>query len=213
MTKQPTRPASLTVLTIIAIILGCLITLGGLSQIAGLLFQDHLNQLGQLQADQPGISSEIVESQRQMQQQMLEVQQRWKLFNWFIAPLSLLFGLALAISGIMALTLKPAGRRWLAWVCAVGVGLTLVSETGSAMMSVEINSVTRTHMEQMMGGQGGAQGQEIMSGVMGASMAMSVAFLVAWGGLKIAFYLWGLIAMTRESSRKIFERPQPQAAE
>ena len=60
------RPAALTALAIIAIVLGALISLGAFWQIITLAFQGPLQQANMMMMDQPGVPQEMLDRQREM---------------------------------------------------------------------------------------------------------------------------------------------------
>lgn len=201
------RPGVLTALAIISIVLGALITLNGFWQVVSLAFQEPLQNMNLMFMEQPGVPEETVQRQREMMEASFAVQREWKPFNWAMSPVSFLFGIVLIIGGALCVRVNPAGRRLLATACAFGIIFGIVREVGGVMMQLQMSQVVQDHMVAMMDQAGDEQAESIMSGMMGATMALTVAFSGGWLLVKLGIYVWGLVYLTRSGTRSIFEGP------
>ena len=199
------RPGALTALAVIGIVLGSFTTLGGLQKMAALTFQQALNQLGQIR-DDPRASPEHrqrIERQQRMQEDVQEIQRGWNVVNWIFAPLSILFGILLIVGGTLTFKLSRAGRKLLVWTCVAGIAFDISRGAADILMTLQISRVWQGHMSQMTAG---SPGSDMASGMMGAAAGMGLAFGGAWVALKVGYYLWGVIYLTTERMKNLYEK-------
>lgn len=201
------RPGALTALAIISIVLGALITLNGFWQVATLAFQEPLQNMNLMFMEQPGVPEETIERQREMMEASFAVQREWRPFNWAMSPVSFLFGIVLIIGGSLCVRVNPAGRKLLAAACGFGIIFGIVREVGAVMMQLQISQVVQDHMTAMVDQSGDEQAEAIMSGMMGATMAITVAFGGGWLLVKLGIYIWGLVYLSLRGTRAVFEGP------
>ncbi len=199
------RPGALTALAVIGIVLGSLTGLGGLNKMATLAFQDALQQMGQIH-DDPRASTEVrqrLQRQQRMQEDIQEVQRGWLPIHWALAPTSILFGVFLIVGGALSLKLSRTGRKILIWTCVVGIAFDMARGTADIMMTLQISRVWQEHMTEMTAG---TPGSEMASGMMGAAAGMGLAFGAAWVALKVGYYLWGVVYLTTDRMRDLYEK-------
>jgi len=200
------RPGALKVLAIVVIVLGSLVALNAFWQTITLAFQEPLQQMNMMFMDQPGVPEETVARQRQMLEDSFEVQRDWRPFLWAVTPISFVFGIVLILGGAWCVRINPAGRRVLTYACAFGILFAIVREVGAILMQLQMSQAMREHMSTMVS-TGDEQAAAFMSSMMGATMALTVAFGGGWLLIKLAIYVWGLVYLTRESIRAVFEGP------
>ncbi len=198
------RPGSLTAIAVIAIIIGSLIGLRGVYTMGLLAVQDTVMRLGQIQ-DDPRDSPEMrerIERHRRMQREMYAVERAWKPVNWALAPLALFFGIALVSGGVLGLKLSRFGRKLLVACCGVGIGLDVLRFAVAVLITLQKSEAMRAIMSEVTADQRSA---EASTNMMGAFMSLGFAFGGAWVAIKVGYYLWGLIYLTRRRVRHLVE--------
>lgn len=227
---ERTRPATLSVIAIGAIVLGSITLLVALAQVASLAVQGPMQQasLRSMQPQTfPGQTAEeleqatrLADAQRHMMERVYAIQQRWAPFQWAVTPAAAIIAVVLILGGAWCVRGNPAGRRVLAYTCAAAIVFSIVRDVGDIVLQLAASqsmSDTMAEFTRELGattpgtpaGPSARQVEGLMTGVMGVATAASVGFGAMWLLLKLAFFVSGLVYLTRESTRRYFEGGPP----
>jgi hypothetical protein len=226
------RPPALTVLSIVAIVLGSLTLMMALWQVVALAVQEPLQRANMRMIQPPPMpgatpeaqqrSERVTDVQRRMMEQSFAQQRAWAPFQWAVSPIAAVFGVFLILGGAWCLKGNPAGRRVLAYTCAFAILFSIVRDVGVMMMQLEISQSMRDSMQELFeevtpepapgvapGGPDPRQIEQMMTGFMGAASAIGVGFYGMWLLLKLSFFVWALVYLTREQTRRFYEGGLP----
>ena len=209
------HPAWLKFVCIGCIVLGSLGLLTGLMGIAGQLFnagvQSSMEEF--MNAMQKGVPNKTIEIQRKMQAEMMAVQQRYLVMNLIFLGMQLFVAATLVAGGILALRMKPNGRKLLIAAMSAAVVFELVRLPPTIMMQWESSKVMQPFMDEMMaasspqggGGMTPAQKrtfQTIMRSSMMFGVLFGVAMALGMAAAKVAFYGCGIWILRKPNIRE-----------
>jgi hypothetical protein len=195
------RPGALSLIAILAILLGILIILRGGYSIAELTFQDFLFQIGEI-PERPNASPELREQiaqGNQVRREVLEIQRAWNPINWALAPLAAIFGIVLIVAGQLCFKISRFGRKLMVATCLVGIAFDLARASAAILLDIQKTELIQGYMVRSADAAPGD------TEVMGAAMGLVVAFTATWVFIKALFYLWAVIYLTRARVRDLFE--------
>lgn len=192
------RPGGVTAICVIAIVLASLGICGAIYQGVALALQSTI-------LAQPPAGDELSQMQNEMQRQMIEATRPLTPFQIFLLAANLGASIALLAAAILALSMRPSGRGWLAGAsvgCAavdlLGAGLGLLAAVKSWPVVAEF---TRKMAER-----GGSMAQA--GGVMKFAVAVAIGLQVIWLMLKLGFYITSVVYLQRPNVRQAFLPPQ-----
>jgi hypothetical protein len=189
------RPAGLTTVCVLAIVLGgagfLMGCVGLISQVSGSRIQQSLQRM------QPGANDQTAEIQREMNARLMVVTSHYK---WLLLPLAVLkivVDAALLIGALLAWGLRPRGWSWLYGALIAAIIFEVVQTVPTVMVQREYQAITNEMMVKMMAAQQGGSGpppgmQNFMSGMTSAISIMTIVFALVWLAGKIVFYVLGI---------------------
>lgn len=198
------RPGGLTAVCILAIVLGALGLLTGLSAIVISAVQGPLQNL--VNQMQPDGDDEAAQLQRQMSDESRQFAERHFVRNIVLAVVRLVVAGGLLAGGVLAFRLRPVGRKVLLFAFVAGIGFELCQ----IWPMIEAAQLTQKIMgaQQFRGLEDGNENaQAQMRVMMKAIAAMQVAMLAAMVLTKMSFYGFGWWYVTRPRIASLFVRP------
>lgn len=206
----PARPSSLTVVAVVAIVLGAFSTCCGLYAGIGLVANDRLQAMSQQmagvgrRADDP-----MVHEQRVLQAELVEFQRGWAPFTGGFVVVQLFVALLSILGGALALTGKGVGRAMLMGTFVVGTIFEVGRGIVETFMQLQMMDVTQRYMGRVMAatqhGQAMPAGMEqTMTAVMGGTSVAVVVLMLLWALVKVAYYVTGLFVLRGEQVRRYF---------
>lgn len=211
-TAAPTRPTSLTVIAVVAIVLGALSSCCGLYAGFGLVMSDRMQAMSQQLAGVGRTADDpMVQEQRAMQAELLEFQRSWAPFTGGFVVVQLFVALLCILGGALALTGKGVGRVMLMGTFVFGTLFELGRAATETIMQFQMTDVTQRYMTRAMavaqsqhGGATVPGMEQTMGAVMGGATAAGIVLLLLWALVKIGYYLTGLFMLRREDVRRFF---------
>lgn len=206
------RTGWLTTLCVLCIVLGALglanSGFGAIGMFVGPKFQRMMAA-----QPQPGMSPEMQDAQRKMQEEMYAVQTK------YFVPLAagiffrVIVGTLLVVGGVKALGLAEFGRQLLLIACAIAVVFEILQSILQSFMAMENMSVMHGFMEAMAKDTGGkaAQIEGIMKVVANVVSVISLILIGVISLAKIALYIFGLIYLRKPQIIARFNASQPLA--
>ena len=207
----PPRPSSLTLVAVLAIVLGALSMCCGLYAGAGLVMTDRLQAMSQQLAGAGRAADDpLVREQRALQAELVSFQAGWAPYTGAFVVLQLAVGLACLLGGGLALAGKGLGRAVLLSAFGAGALVELVRGVAETVMQFEQAELTKRYLARVMvsaqQGRHGAPGMEqTMGAVMGGATAAAVVLLLLWALLKLAYYVAGALVLRREDVRRYLD--------
>lgn len=206
------RPAGLTAVCVIGLVLGVLGGLGLLMSCGGLILQPFMQDaVMQFQRSLPGSNPQVqqqLDMQAAIQRDVLAVQARWR--PWLIAGMVLqLATVVLLLAGcIRGLALKHGAHRWIVAAMLVGI-LQSILQTGVFWATQrETTAIMSRSMAQIMRGTPGAPMPpgmpQMMSGMMNFSATITIMAFAAWGLAKVGYYVFGACYVLTPSVRRLY---------
>ena len=209
-TAPPSRPTSVTVIAIVAIVLGSLSTCCGLYAGFGLVMTDRLQAMSDqmAQVGQPE-GSASVRAQREMQAELFTFQAGWAPFTGSFVVIQLLVALLSILGGALALSAKPIGRSMLMGAFGLGTVFELGRSVVETLMQFQVIAITQRYMTQIVAAsQNGrplpAGFGQTMGAVMGGASIAGIVFMLLWALIKIGYYVSSLVLLRREEVRRFF---------
>jgi len=209
-TAPPSRPTSVTVIAIVAIVLGSLSTCCGLYAGFGLVMTDRLQAMSDqmAQVGQPE-GSASVRAQREMQAELVTFQAGWAPFTGSFVVIQLLVALLSILGGALALSAKPIGRSMLMGAFGLGTVFELGRSVVETLMQFQVIAITQRYMTQIVAAsQNGrplpAGFGQTMGAVMGGASIAGIVFMLLWALIKIGYYVSSLVLLRREEVRRFF---------
>lgn len=207
------RPGGLTAVCVLAIVLGAIGLLTGLLGIVQILAAPAMQNLF---SGMPGMNDEFTKVQMEMSAEMMAVAQSRPVLTWSLQIVHLVVACVLLAGGIMAVMLKPAGRRLLLGVFAGAIVFELVRIVPAVMMTQENMAIVEEYMPRLAeaSNQGG-QAPPGMDQTIGtfakvgaiAGLAMQVAMML----FKCAFYLIGALYLSKPSVVMLYSQRADRA--
>lgn len=211
------RPGGLTVICIIAIVLGGLGLLNAPMAIVNLVAGQRIQQALAFTPPGPG-QNQMAEMQRLMQEKMMAVTNRywWPLMGFAVLNLGLSMGLL--VGGIMALKRAPQARTLLVVVFAVTILFELVQCGVNVMVQSKMAAVMSEMLPQVMAASappnrpGAQQAANMGQAVAKMSIIAGIAVQVIWTLAKLVYYGIGWSYLGRSHVRAWLERRDEAAA-
>jgi hypothetical protein len=199
------RPGGLTALCILAIVLGALGIMTGLTGLAAAALSDPLQKLAA--GLQPEQDKEGARLQQQVADESREFAGRHFVRNLLFSLARLVVASCLLLGGILALRLKTPGRKALLVAFAAGI----LFELSQIWPMIEVFGFTERIMEMQQQMAGNAPNGGDAAGTMRVMAKMIAAMQVAMmGGMlltKITCYAFGLWYLTRPHVAALYVRP------
>jgi hypothetical protein len=205
------RPGWLTALCVIAIVIGILGALNGLFGAVGTLFSRQL-QTAVTPAAPPGASQQMQKVQQQFQAETLAIQDKYFVGILLSAIVRTIVAGALTWGGVSCLSLKQAGRTLLLAACAAAILFEIGNSVLQGLVSMEMMAAMNGFFENFLQTmpQGSGPPPELFLKFLKGWMIFGLVMGYVIVGLKIAFYIFGLIYLQREAVKTLFE-PSLQA--
>jgi len=175
------KPPAFIAVCVLGIVLGALSFCCGTYGAAAPLIQNQMseNQRGQL-AGIPGgtgVENSVVRMQEEMSRLMP--------YTVGSAVLSLLFGLLLLTTSSLSLALQTQALRAFSWVLAAGFLWSMMKAAGDTWITFRTAEMMR---QMMQGATGGMAGAGEMDGIMGATMAWGMCWVIGLTGVKLLYF-------------------------
>lgn len=208
------RPGVLTTLCVLGLVLGGLGVVGSGMGLFALLGQGAIQGLQERQLDQferqAGPAGEsMVESQRQMQTRLNELQGEWLPVTASINGLNFLFSVLLVVGSVLGLGLKPRAPL----VFTIAAGALMLVDTASAAFSSFMSMKTMDIMKEFASGMtddpafhqpGAPDIGGFMESIMGAAAIGGLIFAGAWWLIKMGYYVWSLRTLRKPNIKELF---------
>ncbi len=209
------RPTGLTVICVLALVLGCMGLLATL--VAGVQLGVQLAVGAQFQQSLPSPeapNADFEQIQREMQTKIQAVTRR------FIAPQVVLlvakFALcaALIYAAVRTLNLRASARRQLAWIFAFLIAFEIIQLSVFVAMQLQIQPIMMEYLSKMMRPADGGTGPPAEAGQLFASVAIiaGLVFAAVWAFAKILFCVMARRYLGKPEIRSLFESPAGSAA-
>ena len=131
-----------------------------------------------------------------------------------VAVIGLLQSLALGIAGILASRRRPVGRRMLAAVCAIGIGVEVVAGGAALYLSTETSAFAQDMMKATFAAQSQQQAlneesrevvEKIGMGAARAGSVLGVIMVLGFFAVKVAYYVFSTLYLRRKEVIDYFE--------
>jgi len=204
------RPAGLTTVCVLAILLGGAGFLMGCFGLASQVIGSRMQQA--LVGMQPGANDSTAEIQREMNARVMAITSRYK---WLLVPLmvvKLVVDVGLLVGALLAWGLKPRGWSWLHGALIAAIVFEVVQAVPTLMVQREYQAVTNEMMAKIMTVRQGPNApppivKDITSGMTSAISIMSMIYAVGWLGGKCIFYVLGIRYLRRREVVTLFAVP------
>ena len=175
-------------IAIIAIVFGCLGVFSSLAGIAGLLFGQQIQ--GAMSAtNRPGVTSEMVQVQRDMQRDLQAAQNRFMPINAVLIALTMVVAAGLLIGGVQCLRRVAPARKVLLTACGAAFVLELLRAVVQVVVQMQMMPITMKHTERMMEAGNGPQAvAEVAMTVARVAIVIGIVFGVIWLLAKLIFF-------------------------
>ncbi len=198
------RPQHLTLICILAMLLG---GVGLLTGCFGLVSQAFAAQIQKLSVLPPGADNPAAEAQSKMNAKMMAVTERYKWVTLPLMVLKLFVEGALLIGAIMAMGLKPHGRTWLLSALIAA----LILESIHVVPVILVQSATFAAMREMIPAQQGANrpppgATEVANAIFSAIGIGAIVMTLGWLALKAVFYVIGIRYLRKPAVAALFPR-------
>ena len=209
-TAPPSRPTTVTVIAIVAIVLGALSTCCGLYAGFGLVMTDRLQAMSDQMAQVGHREGDpAVRVQREMQAELVTFQAGWAPFTGSFVVVQLLVALLSILGGALALSAKPIGRSILMGAFGFGTVFELGRGVVETFMQFQVMGITQRYMAQIVAASQNGRPMpagfgETMGAVMGGASIAGIVFMLLWALIKIGYYVSGLVLLRREDVRRYF---------
>lgn len=174
---------------IVAIVLGGAGVATALMGAVGLIVGKHL-QAAFSGPNPPGMSRELQEVQRQAQQQIQAVQDRFWIPNFILTGAHMIVATLLLTGGIQGLRRVRPGRQILVAACLAAIAFELIRGSVQAVMQIQVLSVTMGFFEQMMEAsmEQAAELAEWLAWFSRIAMVAGLLLASGWILIKLVFY-------------------------
>ncbi len=219
------HPVWLKVVCIVSIVLG---SLGLLMSIAGLVGQLSIERtndatLRLMESLQQGAAPQpMIELQKELQSEIVAIQQRFMPLNLVLLGGNVLVAGALLAGGIQALRMKPAGRKLLLAALIAAAVFEVVRVPPTAFMQWQMSKLMSPFMQRIMDA-GTPPGtavppaqrrfmDKMARSVMVTTILIGIVTALSMAAVKIAFYVAGAWLLRRPHVRAMY-LPEPAVAE
>jgi hypothetical protein len=201
-----TRPAGLTAITIIGLMLGFLGVCGGSTSLVSLGAQDSIQQFSRevIEVSSQGDET-LYRQQMEMQERTEALSASWKPALLACQTLNLLASFVLVAGCVMVLQWKRSGLRVLA--AAVIASLVVDAGTGVVTMLYQLDflALMEEHTAMMTAGDPALAGAErTMRAATAAGATISLLFALGWVVVKLAYYVVSLLYVRKPNVRELF---------
>lgn len=207
------RPAGLTAVCIISLILGLFGSLALLAGCGGLIFQSTIMKMSQ-DFQKSVVTSQAPQVQQQLQQQeamMNQITQVQK--KWIVPSAAAMLIAAVAVAGLIVgaikgLYLKPNAHKWMIAGMTAGIVHALAAAYIGYATQRDTQGIVMQQMNQTMQNAPGGMppgAQAVTNSAMQASMAIGVAFVFGWAFAKCAYYATAIWYLLTPRIRRLFE--------
>ena len=213
-TAEP-KPKWLSPVIIAAMVLGSLFGCCGITAVGGAVVgrkMPHATLEMQAKNAKDPAAAETIHRYDKMQ---MAFQERTFPLTMTVAVLGLLQSIALVISSILASRRQPIGRRMLAAVCAIGIGIELIGSGTAMYMRSETSAYTEGLMKAMLAADQSRQPaldegsreamQKLSTGVARASSVLGVIMVLVFFCFKVAYYVSALLYLRRREVIDYFD--------
>lgn len=188
------RPGGVIAIGVVAIILGCLSSCAGVMACGGVAMQGQMEQMQQ--ASMAGMPPNVQLDQMQAaQREMMEEQSKYQPITLGSAILGGLLALAILVAAAMALSGREIGRKLLVALFGAGMAFEVVRTGAEVWVQYQMKDIMDRYMSRVMtmSVQPGQppmpqEFEGMMSGVMGAGVAIGMCLLVGWAAAKVVYY-------------------------
>ncbi len=198
-------PSTLKAICIIAAVLGGLGLFGALAGAGGLALGQLVNNVG---PGAPTVSPDAqtpseLNTQQRMQARMQETASRYLPWSILMVGVQFITALSLLIGGLIALKLKPAGRKLLMLASLVAVAYVLCSSTLYIMMQTENAGVLREMFQNMS--ERGAGPMGAFPKIMTTMLYVGIVFTLGLSLVKLSFYAITVVYMGKPPIKALYE--------
>ncbi len=181
------RPIGLTVICVLAIVLGCLGILATIVTGVQLTVGQQLQQSFR----SPGApNQEIEEIQQEMQSKIQDVTRRFFVPHVILQVVKFALCIAMIYAAVRTLNLHASGRRQLAWVFAFLIAFEIVQLTVFVLLQLQMRPIMAEYMPKLMKVPDGANAPPAEFGQLIASATIIFGLIVhaVWSLAKIIYY-------------------------
>lgn len=207
------RPAGLTAVCIISLILGLFGSLAVLLGCVGLIAQPAIMKMSQ-DFQKSVVTSQSPQVQQQLQQQeammnqMAAVQKKWMVPSAAAMLIAVVAVVGLIVGSIKGLYLKPQAHKWMIAGMTAGIVHALVASYIGYATQRDTQGIVMQQMNQTMQAAPGGMppgAAAMTNSAMQASMAISFAFIFGWAFVKCAYYATAIWYLLTPRIRRLFE--------
>jgi hypothetical protein len=205
------RSGGVTAICVLAIILGSFGLMSGCGSIVNVATGGRMQQM--FTPATPGVPKEMQEAQDEFAGAMTSIMQRYSVVNGIFGVLLLALAAALVWGGIKTLQLSDSGRRLLKTAMILAVPLEIARAVPATLIQLEMSPALQQHMDRTMEA-ARPPGKELkpqekavfetISTFVRVVMWISVAFILLWVVIKIAFFAFSARHLGKPSVREMF---------
>ncbi|HKU38780.1 MAG TPA: hypothetical protein VJR89_11555 [Polyangiales bacterium] len=211
------KPKWLNPLIVSAIVLGSLFGCCGITSVGGVVAGRAGTQaMMQMQNANDPASAELF---RKVAEKQLAFQQRTLPLTLSVGVLGLLQSIVLVIAGILAYKRQAIGRRLLVAICAVGIGVEVITTGIGLYLARETSAFTEEWMtaataQTAPGTDEKARevAQKFGTGAARVGNVLGIVMLLGFFALKAGYYVFGTLYLRRKEVVDYFENPRPVAS-
>lgn len=202
------RPGGLTAICVIALVVGILSVLTGLSQFASLLFGQKLQAA--IMRVQPGNNPELQKTRQEIQVKTEFIARKYAPYQWLSAATQSILAWMMIVGAALTLCLKTAGRKLLLIAFAASVVFEPAKAvlTGAAMREtapVMMQSMQQAAKSSALPGSPQADDvNQMMGGLSQLIVVMQWVMLIGLMLLWCVFYLVGVWYLTKPAVKALF---------
>ncbi|HXT59609.1 MAG TPA: hypothetical protein VN699_13295 [Pirellulales bacterium] len=207
------RTGGLTAVCVIAIVVGVLGVLSGLSQIANLTVGGRMQSA--MLALQPQINPGMQAAQQEMLEKTLAVNAKYAIYLWISIGMQLVLALAMIVGAILALSMRPAGRRILLAALVASLLFEPARTVLTSTIVKETGPITAQYMQNLgkVSAPPGAKPppgfEEMMGGMSQAVVAVQWVVLIGMAAAWCIFYLVGVWYLAQPAVKALFAPAAP----
>jgi hypothetical protein len=210
------RPGWLTALCVICIVIGVLGLMNGIAGVFGTLFAEQIQTMF-TPAGGGGMPPEMQAVQEKFQAETLAVQRKFYLHTLVASVLRIAVAVSLLVGGIQCLGLKESGRALLVLACGAAVLFEIGFAVLQSVVNMEMMTAVNSFLENFLGTMPQRNGPppEVFMSIMKGSLIAGFVFQYLFGLLKIAFYVWAALFLSRQTIKVLFGHklsPAPAAS-
>jgi hypothetical protein len=204
-TSPEGRPGGLTVICVLAMVLG---GMGVLAGCFGLAAQALSSGIQQAVVGMPGQNMPGAEAQRKVQEKMMAVGNRYKWVTLSLLVIKIFVEAALVAGALLAWGLNPRGWSWLHGALIAVIVFECVHAIPQVLIQVETQSLMKEMMAAQQARNQAPPGLEnMMSSIFSAAGILSLVFISLWLAGKLVFYVVGIRYLRKPGTRALFAAP------